>query len=83
MKDSARKHNEAVYLNYGSEKLEIKADHAICGNPSEEAREKYLLVVKTAVRYREILGQQRVLKVGVGLAYTTSVNIKTDDGLIN
>ena len=25
----------------------------------------------------------RVLKVGVGLAYTTSVNIKTYDGLIN
>ena len=25
----------------------------------------------------------RILKVGVGLAYTTLVNIKTDDGLIN
>ena len=35
-----------------------------------------LCMVKFLV-YREFL------KVGVGLAYTTSVNIKTDDGLIN
>ena len=83
LKDSARKHNEKVYLNCCSEKLEIQADHVISGNPSEEAREKCLLVVKTAAKYGEVLGLQRVLKVGVGLAYTTSVNIKTDDGLIN
>ena len=83
MKDSARKHNETVYLNCGSEKLEIKADHVISGNPSEEAREKCLLVVKTAAKYSEVLGLQRALKVGVGLAYTTSVNIRTDDGLIS
>ena len=83
MKDSARKHNETVYINCGSEKLEIQADHVISGNPSEEAREKCLLVVKTVAKYSKVLGLQRVLKVGVGLAYTISVNIKTDDGLIN
>ena len=40
LKDSARKLNEAVFHNCGSEKLEIQADHVISGNPSEEAREK-------------------------------------------
>ena len=79
LKDSARKHSETAFLNCGSEKLEIQADHVISGNPSEEAREKCLLVVKTAAKYIEVLCLQRVLKVGVGLAYITSVNIKTDD----
>ena len=83
LKGSARKHNERVYLNCGSEKLEIQADHVTSGNPSEEARGKCLLIVKTAAKYSEVLCLKRVLKVGVGLAYTTSVNIKTDDGLIN
>ena len=83
MENSARKHNQTVYLNCGSEKLEIQADHVISGNPSEEAIEKCLLVVKTAVKYSEVLGLQRIIKAGVGLAYTTSVNIKTDDGLFN
>ena len=64
LKDSARKHNVTVYLNCGSEKLEIQAD-VISGNPSEEAREKCLLVIKTAAKYSEVLGLQRVLKVGV------------------
>ena len=77
------KHNETVYLNCGSEKLEIQADHVISGNPLEEVREMCLLVVKTATKYSDVLGLQRVLKVGVGLAYTRLVNIKTDDGLIN
>ena len=83
LKDSARKHNEMVYLNCGSEKLEIQVDHVISGCPSEEAREKCLLVVKTAAKYSEVLSLQRVLNVGVGLTHTTSVNITTDDGLIN
>ena len=82
MKDSAIKHNKTVYLNCGSEKLEIQADHVISGNQSKEARKKCLLVVNTATKYSEVLHLQRVLKVGVGLAYT-SVNVKTDDGSIN
>ena len=48
LKESARKHNETVYLNSTSEKVEIQAHHVISGNPSVEAREKCLLVVKTA-----------------------------------
>ena len=78
-----QKHNETVYLNSTSEKVEIQAHHLISGSPSVEAREKCLLVVKTAAKYCEVQGLQRVLKIAVGLAYTTSVNIKTDDGLIN
>ena len=48
LKNIARKHNETVYLNCGSEKLEIQADHVISGNPSQEARERCLLVVKNS-----------------------------------
>ena len=81
MTESARKHNEN--LNSTSEKDEIQAHHVISGNPSVEAREKCLLVVKTAAKYCEVQGLQRVLKITVGLAYTTSVNIKSDHGLIN
>ena len=62
LKDSARKHNETVYLNCGSEKLEIQAHHLISGNPSEEAREKCLLVVKTAATYSEVLVYREFLK---------------------
>ena len=70
-------------FNCSSEKLEIQADHVISGNPSKEAREKCLLLAKTAAKYSEVLSLQRVLKVGVALVRTTSVNIKTDDGLIS
>ena len=55
--------------------MEIQADHVISGNPSEEAGEKCLLVVKTAAKYSEVLGVQRILKIRVGLAYRTSENI--------
>ena len=58
LKDNGRKHNETVYLNCGSEKLEIQADHLISGNPSEETREKCVLVVKTAATFSEVLGLQ-------------------------
>ena len=83
MKESARKHNETVYLKSTSQKVEIQAHRVISGNPSVEARGKCLLVVKTATKYCEVQGLQRVLKIAVGLAYKTSVNIKTDDGLIS
>ena len=83
LKESTRKHNETVYLNSISEKVEIKVHHVISGNPSVKARGKCLLVVKTAAKYCEVQGLQRVLKIAVGLAYTASVNIKTDDGLIS
>ena len=56
--------------------LHIWVGKAISGNPSEKVREKYLLVVKTVAKYSEAFSLQRVLKVGVGLAYTTAVNIK-------
>ena len=46
-------------------------------------KKKGSTIVITAAKYSEVLGLQRVLKVGVGLAYKTSVNIKIDDGLIN
>ena len=34
LKESARKHNETVYLSSTSEKVEIQAHHVILGNPS-------------------------------------------------
>ena len=40
-------------------------------------------MLKQQLNNSEVHGLQRVLKVGVGLACTTSVNIKTDNGLIN
>ena len=83
MKNSAREHNKTVYLNCEAEKIEINADHLVSGNPSKDAREKCMLLVKTAPKYCEVHGLQRILKACIGLAYTTSVNIKTDDGLIN
>ena len=42
-----------------------------------------MLLVETAPKYCEVHGLQRILKACIGLAYTTSVNIKTDNGLIN
>ena len=83
LKESARKHNETVYFNTTSVKVEIQAHHVISGNQSVEARDKCLLVIKTAAKYCEIQGLQRVLEIAVGLAYATSVNIKPDDGLMN
>ena len=41
LKESARKHNETVYLSSTLEKGEIQACHVISGNHSVEARKKF------------------------------------------
>ena len=46
-------------------------------------KQKCKLYVKTSNKYAEKNGLLRTLNAAVGSVYTTSVNIKTDDGLIN
>ena len=78
-----RKHNENIYANTDSEKLDIHACDFVTGNPSQKARQKAQMCVATSTKYFEKHGLLRVLNAAVGLPYTASVNIKTDDGLIN
>ena len=76
-------HNEFIYVNTNSEKMAIYAYDFVTGNPSEKVKQKCKLHVKTSNKYIEKNGLLRTLNAAVGLVYTTSVNIKTDDGLIN
>ena len=61
LKDSARKHNETVSLNCGSEKLEIQADHVMSGiHQGKQEKSVYWLLKQqlSIVRflvYREFL----------------------------
>ena len=83
VKTTVRNHNEAIYASADSEKMAIHAYDFITGNPSNEAKQKCKIHVKTPKKYIEKRGVLRKLNAAVGLAYITSVNIKTDDGLIN
>ena len=86
LKTTARNHNEAVYTSADSEKMAIHAYNfniPTAGNPSDEAKQKCKIHVKTSKEYIEKHGLLRKLNAAVGLANIMSVNIKTDDGLIN
>ena len=83
LKTTVRIHNEAIYASADSEKMAIHAYDFITGNPSDEAKQKCKIHVKTSEKYIEKHGLLRKLNAAVGIAYITSVNIKTDDGLMN
>ena len=70
-------------MNTDSEKMVIHAYDFVTGNPSDKVKQKCQLHMKTSNKYFEKNGLLRTLKAAVGLVYTTSVNIKTDDGLIS
>ena len=76
-------HNEIMFVNSENEKMSIYAYDFVTGNPSEKMKQKCKLYVKTSNKYAEKNGLLRTLNAAVGSVYTTSVNIKTDDGLIN
>ena len=63
--------------------MSIHAYDFVTGNPSEKVKQRCKLCVKTSNKYDEKNGLLRTLNAAVGLVYTISVNIKTDDGLIN
>ena len=83
LKTTVRNHSEAIYASADSEKMAIHAYDLITGNLSHKAKQKCKIHVKTSKKYIEKHGLLRKLNAVVGLAYITSVNIKTDDGLIN
>ena len=83
LKTTVRNHNEAIYASADSENMAIHAYDFITGNPSHETNQKCTIHVKTSKKYIDKHGLLRKLNAAVGLAYITSVNIKTDDGLIN
>ena len=72
-----------IYATTVSEKLDIHALDFVTGNPSEKVKQKTKLCIATSPKHFERHGLLRVLKAGVGLGYMISINIKTDDGLIN
>ena len=72
-----------MFVNSENEKMSIYAYDFVTGNPSEKMKQKCQLYVKTSNKYAEKNGLLRTLNAAVGSVYTTSVNIKTDDGLIN
>ena len=83
LKTTVRNHNEAIYASADSEKMAIHAYDFITGKPSDEAKQKCKIHVKTSKKYIAKHDRLRKLNAAVGLAHITSVNVKTDDGLIN
>ena len=57
----------------------IHAYHMVSGDPSEEARRKCSLLLRTDAKCWESLIYQRTVNAFIGLLCGTSVNIKTDD----
>ena len=71
------------YQNAITQKLIIHSYDTVHSSISENARTKCLLMVKSAAKYANKNGLIRTLPTAINLVYAITVNIKTDDGLIN
>ena len=76
-------HNEHIFNTATTEKLTIKAIDKITQNINRHDMIKALAMVQTGTKYSEIYGLRRVLSVAIGLVYSISCNLFTEDGLIN
>ena len=65
------------------QKLIIHSYDIVHSSISENARTKCLPMVKSAAKYADNNGLMRTLPTAINLVYAITVNIKTDDGLIN
>ena len=77
------KHNELLYSNATTEKLIIHSCDSLPGSTSEQAKTKWLLLVRTSDKYADKDGRLWELPVAINLLYTLTMNIKTNDGLMN
>ena len=76
-------HNEEIFNKCTSEKLTIHAIDKITQNINKDQMMKALAMAQTGQKYTEIYGLRRVLSIAIGLVYSISCNIYTEDGLIN
>ena len=72
-----------LYQNAITQKLIIHSYDIVHSSISENTRTKCLLMVKSAAKYADYNGLMRTLPTAINLVYAITVNIKTDDGLIN
>ena len=66
LKTTMRNHNEVIYASADSEKMANHAYDFITGNPSDEAKQKCKIHVKTSEEYIEKRGLLRKLNAAVG-----------------
>ena len=76
-------HNEKIFNTAKTEKLTIQAIDKITQNINRNDMIKALAMVQTGNKYSEIYGLRRKICVAVGLIYSISCNLWTEDGLIN
>ena len=76
-------HNEQIFNNSKTEKMTITAIDKITQNINIDDMVKALAMVQKGDKYSEIYGLIRQLPVAVGLVYSVSCNLFTEDGLIN
>ena len=76
-------HNEHIFNTATTEKMIIKAIDKITQNINGDDMIKALAMVQTGAKYSEIYGLKRVLSVAIGLVYSISCILFTEDGLIN
>ena len=76
-------HNEQIFNSATTEKITINAIDKITQNINRDDMIRALAMVQTGDKYSEIYGLRRVLPVAIGLVYSISCNLFTEDGLIN
>lgn len=82
LKVQCQRHNDKIYSMAKTEKKQIEC-HDVVLNVHANRQEKYLSIVQNMKNYNEQQGLLHILPVAVGLIYLLTVNLKTDDGLIN
>ena len=76
-------HNDKIFNNAKMEKMTIQAIDKITQNVNRQDMINALATVQAGPTFFEIYGLRRKLSVAIGLIYSISCNLYTEDGLIN
>ena len=76
-------HNDKIFNSAKTEKMTIQAIDKITQNVNRQDMMNALATVQGGPTFFEIYGLRRKLSVAIGLIYSISCNLNTEDGLIN
>ena len=82
LRKQCQEHNDTIYNIAKTEKQVIKS-HDVVLNVKTSQQEKYLTIAQHSKLHNDQKGLLYILHVAVDLIFILTMNLKTDDGLIN
>ena len=77
-----KNHNDAIY-NLATTEKQVIQSHDVVVHVKSHKQKNYLTVAQKSKKYDDQKGLLHTLHVAIGLVYILTINMKTEDGLIN